>query len=239
MWVLAATPQVSPEVKALLDQATSKLEATDRLLTALTIGVGVLVGVATLLAVAVAVAGFFGWSSLVGSVEKTVKATSEEVARGLYSKAIARLYNSASVLEWAREANAPIGGAGVIELAERALEFVPPDDLDAVMLVKNSLAYYYVYFEMKEKWDTALRYSAEAREQSSRTRVEPRKAVEWLDTYAYVRANTLSCAEIEQTQLAQLIEQWMERYESIKEPLQESLNTIRRRCQEAQAERTS
>lgn len=233
MELLAATPTIPPEVRQLVEETSRKLDLTNLLLTAVGI-IAALVGI--LLAVA-AVAG-------VAAAKAYVEKWAEVVAERVHSAPIARVLNSLALLEWQRIRNFGTTKDDVVFLAKRALEVLESadqPDADLLAAVKNNLAYYYVDFNLKEQAEVALRYVKENLDRFPKVRGEEdrRRALEWLETYAFVNSRLLTCDEIKSSKLKETIQHWMERHEPIKALLQEHLAFIDKKCPGLTAQGTS
>ena len=203
------------------------------LMNSLLLAVGVIVAVLAVI-VALAVGGI-----IVGAkwyVEKLAKAVAERE----HSAPIARVLNSIAFLEWARIRSVGPSENNILYLAHDALEVLEQVDnpsadvLDLLATIKSNLAYYYVDFKRKEYWERALKYSSDALNHFKQVQGEEkqRRALQWLDTYAYVHAKLLTCDQINGIRLRQTIKTWMECYEPIRDQLAEHLALINERCPE-------
>ncbi len=224
--MLGAAPTIPPEVKQLVEEVSRRLDLANFLL----IAVGV---IAAFLGLFLAVAALAGAAAARSYVEKRAEAVAERV----HSAPIARVLNSVALLEWQRIKGYGTSRDDVLFLAKRALELLESADQpdpDLLADIKNNLAYYYVDFERKEDAELALRYSQEVLDRFPKVQGEEnrRRALQWLDTFAFVHSRLLTCDEIKSTKLRQTIQKWMELHEPIREQLAEHLTVIDKRCPE-------
>jgi len=224
VFFMAATPTISPEVKQLLEEVNRNLNISNFLLTA----VGAVATAAGLLLAVLAIVGL-------AAAKAYIDKRAETVAERVHSNPIARALNSVALLEWERVKGIKPAKERVISLGESALDELnkaETPDLDLLATVKANLSYYYVDFDRKEKWPEALRYTQEVLDRFPMVQGDEkrRRALEWLETFAFVRSKILTCDEIRTTKLRETIQQWMEWYEPIQGELSGHITEINKRC---------
>lgn len=231
MGLMAAAPTISPRIEQLVREVTSKLDQANFLLAV----VGIIAALVGILLAAAAVAG-------VAAAKSYVEKWAEAVAERQHSVPIARVLDSVAFLEWAQIKGVGPRQSDVFFLAHNALELLQlvdnpdPETLDLLTNIKSNLAYYYVDFDKRDRWETALDYSEEAvaRFASLQGEEKRRRGLEWLETYAFVHSRLLTCDKIRSSGLRQTLEQWMNWYEPIRERLERHLAFINERCPEQQ-----
>lgn len=220
----AAAPIISPETQQLLEEANRSLGLSNWLLTA----VGAVAAVVGLLLAILAIVG-------VAAAKTYIDHRAEIVAERVHSNPIARALNSVALIEWERVKGTGPSKERVISLAESALgelKKAESPDLDLLAAIKANLAYYYVDFDRKDKWHEAVKYSQEALDRFPLVEgaEKRRRAVQWLETFAFVHSRVLSCDDIRTTRLRETIRQWMEWHELIRDDLLGHLAEIEKRC---------
>lgn len=224
MHQFAAAPVISPEIQQLIEEANRNLNISNWLLTA----VGTVAAVVGLLLAILAIVG-------VAAAKTYIDSRAEIVAERVHSNPIARALNSVAVMEWERVKGTGPSKDRVISLGESALDELgkaESPDLDLLAAIKANLAYYYADFDRKDRWHDALKYSQEALDRFPMVQgaEKRRRAIQWLETFAFVHSRILSCDEIRATKLRETIQQWMEWHEPIRNELLEHLAEINKRC---------